>query len=221
MISYIKILDAMCDVNTHFRDFMCTGSKHEYYQFIDDVTDGKFNVIINNSVFTVSMFEGMTKACFYVEGASTIAKVGFSEYKINHVMRELQVYAEAEKEDMAEFFVYTHYLGHLYNVDVIEQDFVECDSEGYSVVNDMYEKCSDSMSNEEIADALEYSDIVANLFPFYYSPYKVDGLLEFLDDNKVNDLHYGNMGYDNNGNLKLIDFSGYFPEFRNLSVKKF
>lgn len=215
MFSYAELFKKMCTVSKSFSKFTQTGRSEDFFNFYENELDeySDFNVVFNSQEISIHVTHGKTKACFYIEGANTIAKIGFSDFIVNHVLRELEIYTKAEHENIAEVFVYTHYLMHLNNVDVIESDYVECDCDGESVISDVYEKCSDIMDNDDIVEMIDYGDgLFETLFSFYYSGYVIDSAMEFMNENDVNDLHSGNMGYDTNGQIKLIDYSGYFPE---------
>ena len=215
MFSYTEILRQMCHMSHNFYRFTQTGRSEDFFTFYENDLDGydNFNIIIDSKEVSVHVSNGKTKACVHVEGADTVAKIGFSDFRVNHVLRELEIYSEAERVGVSEILVYTHYLLKLNNVDVIESDFVECDCDGQSVVSDVYDKCSDSMSDDDITEMIDYGDgLFETLFSFYYSVSTIDRALWFIMDYEVNDLHCANMGYDRNGKIKLIDYSGYFPE---------
>lgn len=221
MFSYIEVLRKMCNVSPDFYRFTQTGRSEDFFTFYKyDVDEfGDFNITMGSKEISIHISNGKTKACLHIEGADTVAKIGFSDFKVNHVLRELEIYSEAERANVAEIFVYTHYLLKLNNVDIIESDFVECDCDGESVISDVYDKCSDTMSNDDINEMIDYTDgLFETLFSFYYSTYTIDCALYFIANYGVNDLHCANMGYDRNGKIKLIDYSGYFPELTYVNL---
>ena len=51
-------------------------------------------------------------------------------------------------------------------------------------------------------------EYVENLLSFHYDHKRLDNFLDFCEENDINDIHTGNVGYIN-GRLVVIDYSGY------------
>ena len=211
MSDYIKILQKMREVSGSFDEFIQSGKKNDFYQFIKNETDDyhDFVVVVDGAEVTVSVMSGATKAVFAVEGMDTVAKIGFQNFKVDHAAREAQIYQEACGAHLEQFFVPCKKIGEISNLEVFEMELVDVGEE--LVTSDMWRKCSGSMSNEEIVDVIdEDCGFVESLFPFYYSNEEMTRLYEFISELEINDLHSGNIGYEN-GRIVIIDYSGYFP----------
>ena len=211
MSDYIKILQKMREVSGSFDEFKKKRKKNDFYQFIKNETDDyhDFVVVVDGAEVTVSVMSGATKAVFAVEGMDTVAKIGFQNFKVDHAAREAQIYQEACGAHLEQFFVPCKKIGEISNLEVFEMELVDVGEE--LVTSDMWRKCSGSMSNEEIVDVIdEDCGFVESLFPFYYSNEEMTRLYEFISELEINDLHSGNIGYEN-GRIVIIDYSGYFP----------
>lgn len=211
MSDYIKILQKMREVSSSFDKFVQSGKKNDLLQFIDDEADEwhDFVVAVDGAEVTVSIMFGATKAVFAAEGMDTVAKIGFQNFKVDHAAREAQIYQEARAMDLEQFFVPCKKIGEISSLEVFEMELVEVGEE--LVTSDMWRKCSDSMSREEIIDVIDYDcGFIETLFPFYYSDEEMTRLYEFISELEINDFHSGNIGYEN-GRIVIIDYSGYFP----------
>lgn len=211
MSDYIKILQKMREVSSSFDKFVQSGKKNDLLQFIDDEADEwhDFVVAVDGAEVTVSIMFGATKAVFAAEGMDTVAKIGFQNFKVDHAAREAQIYQEAQAMGLEQFFVPCKKIGEISSLEVFEMELVEVGEE--LVTSDMWRKCSDSMSREEIIDVIDYDcGFIETLFPFYYSDEEMTRLYEFISELEINDLHSGNIGYEN-GRIVIIDYSGYFP----------
>ena len=201
----------MREVSNSFDKFIQSGEKDDFLQFVEDDTDDNhdFVVAVDGAEVTVSIMFGATKAVFAVEGMDTVAKIGFQNFKVDHAAREAQVYQEACSAHLEQFFVPCKKIGEISRLEVFEMELVDVGEE--LVTSDMWRKCSGSMSNEEIVDVIdEDCGFVEALFPFYYSDEKMTQLFKFIFEMKINDLHSGNIGYED-GRIVIIDYSGYFP----------
>lgn len=211
MSDYIKILQKMREVSDSFNEFIQSGKKNDFYRFMENETDDyhDFVVVVDGAEVTVSIMSGATKAVFAVEGMDTVAKIGFQNFKVDHAAREAQIYQEACGAHLEQFFVPCKKIGEISSLEVFEMELVDVGEE--LVTSDMWRKCSDSMSSEEIVNVIdEDCGFVESLFPFYYSNEEITQLYKFISELEINDLHSGNIGYEN-GRIVIIDYSGYFP----------
>jgi len=208
---YIEVLNKMRDVSFLFNRFLETGKRADFDNFLETEADdyGDFTVVIDTEEVTVHIFHGATKAVFFIEEMETVAKIGFQNFEIDHAAREAQIFKEACALGVDKFFVPCKKIGEISNLEVFEMELVEVGEE--LVTSDMWQKCSGSMSDEEIVDVIDndYGFIEA-LFPFYYSEEEMTRLYDFISELEINDLHSGNIGYED-GRIVIIDYSGYFP----------
>lgn len=201
----------MRDVSFLFNRFLETGTRADFDNFLETEVDdyGDFTVVIDTEEVTVHIFHGATKAVFSIDEMDTVAKIGFQNFKVDHAAREAQIFQEACGAHLEQFFVPCKKIGEISNLEVFEMEFVDVGEE--LVTSDMWRKCSGSMSSEEIVDVIDDDcGFIETLFPFYYSEEEMTQLYEFISKLEINDLHSGNIGYEN-GRIVIIDYSGYFP----------
>ena len=201
----------MRDVSFLFNRFLETGARADFDNFLETEVDdyGDFTVVIDTEEVTVHIFHGATKAVFAIDGMDTVAKIGFQNFKVDHAAREAQIFQEACGAHLEQFFVPCKKIGEISNLEVFEMELVDVGEE--LVTSDMWRKCSGSMSSEEIVDVIDDDcGFVESLFPFYYSNEEMTRLYKFISELEINDLHSGNIGYEN-GRIVIIDYSGYFP----------
>lgn len=210
-MDYIKVLRKMCEISKKFNTFMHKPTERNYGIFQEDELDefDDFNIIYNGSELTVHCARGATKACFHIEDEPYVVKVGFSNYRVNHAEREANLFSEASSYGVSQFLVPCQKIGEIFNTPIFSMEFVEVSEE--KVTSDMWERCSSVMSNDEIRDIIDFDyGYVEALFPFYYSEDELNLLFDFIRKMEINDLHSGNIGYDGNGKIKIIDYSGFF-----------
>lgn len=211
MNEYIEVLNKMRDVSFLFNRFLETGARADFDNFLETEVDdyGDFTVVIDTEEVTVHIFHGATKAVFSIDEMDTVAKIGFQNFKVDHAAREAQIFQEACGAHLEQFFVPCKKIGEISNLEVFEMELVDVGEE--LVTSDMWRKCSGSMSSEEIVDVIDDDcGFIETLFPFYYSEEEMTQLYEFISKLEINDLHSGNIGYEN-GRIVIIDYSGYFP----------
>lgn len=209
-MDYIKVLRALCDVNEHFNTFMRTAQKDDFYTFKIEDTDeyNDFTFVYEKQEVIITACNGATKAVLIIDGEPVVLKIGFSNYKMNHAAREAEVYWEAVQANVEQYFAPCEKIGEIFGTEIFTMEMMDADEA--RVTSDVYSRCSDSMSEEEIDEALDECEFIEDFFPFYYDE-DLSDFFTFLFTNDINDLHTANMGYDDCGMIKLIDYSGYKP----------
>ena len=216
-MDYLKVLRAMCDNCESFNKFMHKPTKSSFADFVVDDTDeyDDFTIVYESRELIVHCTHGATKAVLHIDDDLSVIKIGFTEFKINHAVREYNVFKEAKRSSIDRFFVPCEYIGEIFDNPIFKMDFVEVDEE--KVTSDIWSRCSDSMSNDEISEMLDYEEgVVDALFPYYYGS-ECELLFDFISSFDINDLHTGNIGYDADGNIKLVDYSGYIPSLTGMA----
>lgn len=172
---------------------------------------------LSNLEFEDAMFEldvdfgtGASKGVFTDILYDEVVKIPFA-YNEKDEMRnycdlEFEIYEKAVSAGLSQYFAGLRIVGSIENVTVYAQEFCEPDN--------FYESSIESIEKaEDIASELFYSDDAlawAGEFIETYGESEFKRLCDFLDEKGVNDLHSGNMGRRMNGQLCLIDFSGYY-----------
>ena len=177
-------------------------------------------------------YRGATKAVAVVSGCSSVLKVPYSgkwdydksvdcdyftkfegadnskDHNWDYCLTEYEVYEAAKENGLDIFFPKTEIMGECESGTVIKQERVL----------DFYEYCSISEDRTiELAylDA-KYCDLINSQWIAAaierYGRTMVDKLIDFLEDNfpiVVEDLHNGNIGFRENGDPIILDFSGW------------
>ena len=125
---------------------------------------------------------------------------------INYCDLEFEIYEKAARAGLSQYFASLRIVGSIEDVTVYAQEFCEPD--------DFYESSIESIKKaEDIGSNLFNSEDAlawAGEFIETYGESEFVRLCNFLDKKGVNDLHSGNIGRRMNGQLCLIDFSGYY-----------
>lgn len=126
---------------------------------------------------------------------------------------EANCYHDAkEYYDLGDMFAKTEYLGEIENIPIYISEKITM------LMSDMNVKDSDKHT-EKIAKSLrskykiDYSFCKGGgLLAFIncYGEERTKDLVSFLEEYGVSDLHDGNIGYDLYGNVKIIDYSGWY-----------
>ena len=85
------------------------------------------------------------------------------------------------------------------DVEFLLLDVVEYNNDDYMVMI--------PLDDEEIED----DELTSLIFAERYGKEDFDRIWEFLSTHEIDDLHDGNVGFDDRGEPVLIDFSGYHP----------
>lgn len=120
--------------------------------------------------------------------------------------KEVEVYEKACEAGLEEFFAGTWYLGEYENHPLYMSRKIVKDLCG--------SRCKPSDASVEIAKNRRHHSIIpATSLAIWldegYSMSLLNKLLDFLDDNGIEDFHAGNLGFDEDGHLRLIDYSSF------------
>ena len=72
-----------------------------------------------------------------------------------------------------------------------------------------HEPCSFYTFSNKIEAGYEADDLTPHLVAFGKDREEFNKLMDFLDDNDINDLHTGNIGVNSNGRYVFTDYAGY------------
>ena len=78
----------------------------------------------------------------------------------------------------------------------------------------LYDGDSEDEEDVEIWYNHNFDEVEATMQAFvdYYGGVEADILQDFLNRNRINDIHSGNVGYNEDDNLIIIDYAGYSSE---------
>ena len=187
----------------------------------------------------VSTSSGISRMTIIDESYDWVCKWCYCDDALgNACERELKFYNAAKKFGIEDMFVEVHYLGtysrhyETYNVNFWEFEKAEKDTysrEEYDIEMELYAykkvQCSPwihddymrlpdkdkSLIKDSHSPLAGRSVDVAAAFLRGYGRDKYLRLNDFCIENRINDLHTGNIGYKD-GTIVLIDYAGYFDE---------
>lgn len=175
---------------------------------------------------------GATKACIVDElNPFWVIKIGFNRSRneyfkknglvIDFCEREVENYRKAEEKNLQQYFAATYLFSTIDGMCVAIQEAVEVDCGVFSdmfsdSVRSYYSK--DSFNSEEeynmavwdLAEDLDNDERICAIFGNKDElDEDVSKLIDFIEDNDINDLHSGNWGIAKDGAYVIMDFSGF------------
>lgn len=162
----------------------------------------------NQMIYT----NGCTKYAFICDNSDWVLKTEYGPNKRNYCAAEQDYYILAEEHGLQNFFAETRYLITINDRDFYIQRRAEVNEDRTS--DFFYEYCSPSCSDCYYEDEDEKNEAIWDSVYDMCDEDRIravfddEKLLSFLNENNINDIHEGNIGYFN-GFPILIDFSGY------------
>lgn len=174
-----------------------------------------------NYVFKLPLYSNMEKHAERVIVKEAIVKFKngvYSEFaKEDDFCRvEANNYAEAEARGLdryfaAEYKVMTYHGMPVYAQERIDEIYYESERYNKSVNDELWGEIETTINNlgatDEMCELVDNGIFVQDLYK--YSGADFEDLLNFITDFKITDLHDENVGYDEYGHPKLIDYSGF------------
>ena len=177
---------------------------------------------------------GISRACFYDGEHNCVIKVDFQNNNlvIGGCLEETILYNQAVKNKVEKFFapisplcIYDHCTFYIQ-----EKAYADSDEFYNDLTDSLFETLKDDIpenfTTEE--DYKEYLwDLLDELEPEELASTIVTGtieqknkLVDFIKDNKINDLHGGNWGLNRNKEYIMIDYAGCHKESENYMLDK-
>ena len=144
----------------------------------------------------------------------------YKPYHYNYCELEAEIYSKAKDEGLGMFFAGTEYIGStksgvpIYRSERVNVGYEACEYRDDRVSEDSYKKASRIRSERKSYSISVYWLALAYE---YYDENKVNQLVDFVKRERINDLHDGNVGFRDNGEPVLLDYSGYheYDEYDN------
>ena len=172
-------------------------------------------------VYNFSVESGTYRYTFIFDDCDWVLKIPrkIGEHNYNDCEIEVMVYKLAEKYGINHFFAPAAQLAsfncslgeipvYVMKKVVVDEDRVS--DHFYSLYD------GDSGDEEDVSEWYEnnFDEIDATMQAFvdYYGGAEADILQNFLNKVDINDIHSGNVGYDEDDNLIIIDYAGYSSE---------
>lgn len=154
---------------------------------------------------------GETKACIISSKLSDwVIKVSFvySDEEDDLCATEADYYEEAVEEELNEFFAATY---EFYSLPLPEKFCLKRHIRFFLQEKAIPDEVKTSTTCEKYtgSDYNDDEDRIESLFGGLVKCEKLERLFEFIGKWEINDLHSGNFGYTAEGEVKIIDYSGY------------
>lgn len=178
----------------NYSGFMSWHSKHEK--------------LFNESFYIA---HGLTKAVIVIKETGFVVKIPFSNLREDYCKEELSIYCLACDCGVSDVFARCEEFFSITKdnktVDFYIMEYVEASEKRTSnFIKENYPFISDCYTTEE--DNVE-EDAVLELLRQLLGKEKYDRVNNFLEEEEINDLHGGNVGWNKDGELVLCDYSGY------------
>lgn len=187
-----------------------------FSQFLNNRTESEARLWGNSSyenLENISYSYGASKFVIVDEDSDWVLKIPFCDKAYDYCALEAENYKKAVEAGVEEGFAACYFLMEYEGAPCYIMEKVSCDEE--TIEGDFYEigsnRLSSEMDEEEIYSYLGSMDgveIVDQLLDFYYEEGFLKKVNIFLSQNKINDLHIGNVGYRGT-NLVFVDYSGF------------
>jgi hypothetical protein len=156
---------------------------------------------------------GATKTVFFLDDCDHwVIKIGRTKEEDHWCAKEVEIYQKACASNLQEYFAATYLLGEFGGWNFYIQERAYCDDNYvsdyfYSAASANYDK--DDFEDEEdyyeaVSDAADNMSDEETIMAVFCSP----KLLEFLQEEELNDFHAGNFG-EIGDYMVLVDYSGY------------
>ena len=186
----------------------------EFSEFFQKPNGSKWRELMWNDAGSwadsIVLESGATKAVIIDEDYDYVLKIPFlMESGQNYCQIELENYVNAKQDNLEAYFAETFYLGEYEGAQCYASKKADCDDiEGRvsDEIRESYPDMSDEDFNSYIGDC--WGEEIVEEAMKNCAGDNWGRLYDFLYDNGINDLHYGNIGYID-GSLVYIDFSGY------------
>lgn len=183
----------------------------------------KYAKIINYLIedYNFSVEYGTYRYTFIFDDCDWVLKIPrkIGKHNYNDCEIEVMVYKLAEKYGMNHFFAPAAKLVsfncswgeipvYVMKKVVVDEDRV---SEHFYSLYDGESEYVDDI-NEWYENSFDEIDATMQAFVDYYGDIEASNLQSFLNNIHINDIHSGNVGYNEDDNLMIIDYAGYSSE---------
>ena len=143
---------------------------------------------------------------------------GYTDHENDYCYTEMKMYEAAKEDKLEDFFAPTVYLCNINDIPVYVSELVKCTYEEF-FYDAYYEEDAESVVYSEKSKDMAFqikkthnaftTDILA-YFIEQYQKERVEQLILFLEGHGIDDdLHTGNIGFDENNYIRIIDYSSY------------
>jgi hypothetical protein len=192
----------------------------EFAQFLEHPSSETFNAFMDNLNFFeeggVVADRGVSKGVIIFDDLDWVVKfpLGVSSFSghtvIDFCAKEHDVYTKALEIGLESLFAPIYFLECYFGVDAYAMEKVEVDSERINSEHyDSWASISTATEGQHRLNFFEKHAMAITLFD-YHDESLIDAFIDFCNNEGVGDLHSGNMGYNEDDDLVLIDYSGFY-----------
>lgn len=168
---------------------------------------------------TIAHCSGACKHCLIFKQEDFVIKWCNSRYK-NEAVEECEIYKKAKEKNLQFLFPLTYILCSVNGIDFVYQEKIDCScAELTRESRKNYLIITKTVTNKIVFKMKKGFDLNmgfdkplnvlwAKMVISLYGKKIAKNLCDFIQENKINDLHDYNIGYKNNRPI-LLDFSGY------------
>lgn len=202
----INILTDLCN-NCGFDEVIESFKRYTFEDWLGSSYD-----TVNISEGYITMTNGASKLAFWEPDSDVVFKMGFKNFNCDYCEIEAENFLKAREAGLEKFFAKTEYLTTFKGIKVYVSERAEVSYDLLS--SDLYshlkeEGYEDQEISQYISEIDESNEFFEQLLPYYVeSSELIDNLIDFIESNDINDLHYGNIGYLGD-RIVLIDYSGF------------
>lgn len=201
-------------------DSLRSDTRLKFAQFLEDPSFESFNAFMNNLNFfgegKIVADRGVSKGVIIFDDLDWVVKfpLGVPSYSghavIDYCAKEYDVYTKALENGLESLFAPMYFLERYFGVDAYVMEKVKVDSERiYSEHFDSWASISTATEGQHRLNFFEKHTMAITLFD-YHDESLIDKFIDFCNNEGVGDLHSDNMGYNEDGDLVLIDYSGFY-----------
>ena len=192
----------------------------KFDQFVELPLSLHFDAFMDNLNFfgegKIAADRGVSKGVIIFDDLDWVVKfpLGVPSYSgrpiIDYCAKEYDVYTKALEIGLESLFAPMYFLERYFGVDAYVMEKVEVDPDRiYSEHFDSWASISTATEGQHRLSFFEKHAMAITLFD-YHDESLIDAFIDFCNNEGVGDLHGGNMGYNEDDDLVLIDYSGFY-----------
>ena len=201
-------------------DSLRLDTRLEFAQFLEHPSSENFDTfMVNLNYFEegrIAADRGLSKGVIIFDDLDWVVKfpLGVPLFSghiiIDYCAKEYDVYTKALEIGLESLFAPMYFLECYFGVDVYAMEKVEVDSERIKSEHfDSWASISTATEGQHRLNFFERHEMAITLFD-YHDESLIDKFIYFCNNEGVSDLHSGNMGYNEDDDLVLIDYSGFY-----------
>ena len=201
-------------------DSLRSDTRLKFDQFVECPLYLHFDAFMDNLNFygegKIAADRGVSKGVIIFDDLDWVVKfpLGVSSYSgrpvIDYCAKEYDVYTKALEIGLESLFAPIYFLERYFGVDVYAMEKVDVDFERINSEHfDSWASISAATEGRHRLNFFEKHEIAISLFD-YHDESLIDAFIDFCNNEVVGYLQVGNMGYNEDDDLVLIDYSWFY-----------